>query len=110
MLAVRATFFMGLGGALRAMVCCPMDNGRSIDEFSPLLQAPQASEVNEVARPVGWKPGQVLIVLAPRSSPENSQTMCIPQCRAPERSSSGSRRPVASGSIKAQQLAERSLR
>jgi peroxiredoxin (alkyl hydroperoxide reductase subunit C) len=65
--AVRATFFIDPNGVLRAMVYYPMSNGRSIDEFVRLLQAMQTSDANKVATPEGWKPGDDVIVPAPKT-------------------------------------------
>jgi peroxiredoxin (alkyl hydroperoxide reductase subunit C) len=65
--AVRATFFIDPTGVLRAMVYYPMSNGRSIDEFVRLLQAMQTSDANKVATPEGWKPGDDVIVPAPKT-------------------------------------------
>jgi peroxiredoxin 2/4 len=52
---------------LRAMVYYPMSNGRSIDEFVRLLQAMQTSDASKVATPEGWKPGDDVIVPAPKT-------------------------------------------
>jgi peroxiredoxin 2/4 len=65
--AVRATFFIDPNSVLRAMVYYPMSNGRSIDEFLRLLQAMQTSDANKVATPEGWKPGDEVIVPAPKT-------------------------------------------
>ena len=65
--AVRATFFIDPNGVLRAMVYYPMSNGRSIDEFVRLLRAMQTSDANKVATPEGWKPGDDVIVPAPKT-------------------------------------------
>lgn len=66
--AVRATFLIDPKGVLRAMVYYPMSNGRSIPEFLRLLQALQTSDVNGVATPEGWQPGQAVIVPPPKTS------------------------------------------
>lgn len=65
--AVRSAFFIDGKGVLRAMVYYPMSNGRSIDEFVRLLQAMQTSDANKVATPEGWKPGDDVIVPAPKT-------------------------------------------
>lgn len=49
--AVRATFIIDPEGVLRAMVYCPMSNGRSIDEFVRLVKAMQTSDADGVATP-----------------------------------------------------------
>jgi len=68
--AVRATFIIDPTGILRAMVYYPMTNGRSIDEFLRLVAALQTSDLNKVATPEGWKPGDPVIVPPPKSVEE----------------------------------------
>lgn len=67
--AVRATFFIDPEGMLRAMVCYPMSNGRSIAEFVRLMQALQTADANKVATPEGWQPGDKVIVPPPQTAP-----------------------------------------
>jgi peroxiredoxin (alkyl hydroperoxide reductase subunit C) len=64
---VRATFFIDPNGVLHAMVYYPMSNGRSVDGFVRLLQAMQTSDANKVATPESWKPGDDVIVPAPKT-------------------------------------------
>lgn len=66
--AVRATFFIDPNGVLRAMVYCPMRNGRSSNEFVRLLQAMQSSDKNAVATPEGWTPACDVIVPPPKTA------------------------------------------
>jgi len=68
--AVRATFIIDPEGTLRAMVYYPMSNGRSIDEFVRLVKAMQTSDVNKVATPEAWQPGDKVIVPPPSSTDE----------------------------------------
>jgi len=63
--AVRATFIIDPEGILRAMVYYPMTNGRSIDEFVRLVAALQTSDVNKVATPEAWQPGDKVILPPP---------------------------------------------
>ena len=67
--AVRATFFIDPEGMLRAMVYYPMSNGRSIAEFVRLMQALQTADVNKVATPEGWQPGDKVIIPPPQTAP-----------------------------------------
>lgn len=67
--AVRATFFIDPEGTLRAMVYYPMSNGRSIAEFVRLMQALQTADVNKVATPEGWQPGDKVIIPPPQTAP-----------------------------------------
>jgi peroxiredoxin (alkyl hydroperoxide reductase subunit C) len=64
--AVRATFIIDDKGILRAMVYYPMTNGRSIPEFVRLVAALQTSDINKVATPEGWQPGEKVIVPPPQ--------------------------------------------
>ncbi len=63
--AVRAAFVIDPEGIVRAMVYYPMTNGRSVDEFSRLVQALQMSDRQKVATPEAWKPGDAVIVPPP---------------------------------------------
>ncbi len=63
--AVRTTFFIDPEGILRALVCYPMTNGRSIAELLRLLQAMQTTDAHRVATPEGWQPGDKVIVPPP---------------------------------------------
>jgi peroxiredoxin (alkyl hydroperoxide reductase subunit C) len=65
--AVRATFVIDPEGVLRAMLYYPMSNGRSIPEIVRLVSAMQASDVNGVATPAEWQPGDDAIVPPPRT-------------------------------------------
>ena len=68
--AVRATFFIDPEGVLRAMVYYPMSNGRSVDEFTRLLEALQTSDSQGVATPENWTPGEKVIVPPPKTTAE----------------------------------------
>ena len=63
--AVRATFVIDPEGILRAMVYYPMTNGRSVNEILRLVTALQTSDVNGVATPENWQPGEMVIVPPP---------------------------------------------
>jgi peroxiredoxin (alkyl hydroperoxide reductase subunit C) len=73
--AVRATFIIDEKGVLRAMVYYPMSNGRSIPEFLRLVTALQTSDKYGVATPEGWKPGDKVIVPAPKTAAEAETRM-----------------------------------
>lgn len=68
--AVRATFVIDDQGILRAMVYYPMTNGRSVDEILRLVQGLQFSLANGVATPEGWRPGDRVLVGAPKTVAE----------------------------------------
>lgn len=65
--AMRATFFIDPKSILRAMVCYPISNGRSVEELLRLLEALQTSDKHGVATPEGWKPGDKVIVPPPKT-------------------------------------------
>jgi peroxiredoxin (alkyl hydroperoxide reductase subunit C) len=68
--AVRATFIIDDKGILRAMVYYPMTNGRSVDEILRLVQGLQYSLANGVATPEGWRPGDRVLMGAPKTTAE----------------------------------------
>lgn len=65
--AVRATFVIDPGSLVRAMVCYPMSNGRSVAEILRLVTALQTSDREKVATQEGWQPGQHVIVPPPKT-------------------------------------------
>lgn len=65
---VRTTFFIDPDGILRAIICYPTNNGRSIEEFLRLLNAMQVSDANKVFTPEGWQPGDPIILPPPRTA------------------------------------------
>jgi len=73
--AVRATFIIDDKGVLRAMVYYPMSNGRSIPEFLRLVTALQTSDKHGVATPEGWKPGDKVIMPAPKTAADAETRM-----------------------------------
>jgi len=65
--AVRAVFLIDPKQTVRALVYYPMSAGRSIDEIVRLLQALQTSDKG-VACPADWRPGQQVVVPAPKTA------------------------------------------
>ncbi len=53
---------------IRAMIYCPVSNGRRVDEIFRLLQALQTSDKNAAATPENWKPGELVIVPPPKAA------------------------------------------
>jgi len=66
--AVRATFFIDPNAVLRAMLCYPISNGRSINEFVRQPQAMQTSDKGQIATPEGWTPRCKVIVPPPKTA------------------------------------------
>ncbi|MEW5421727.1 peroxiredoxin [Amorphus sp. 3PC139-8] len=66
--AVRATFVIDPNGVLRAMLYYPMSNGRSVEEILRLVKALQTSDVEKIATPEAWQPGDDVIVPPPATA------------------------------------------
>lgn len=66
--AVRSTFFIDPDGILKAILCYPIGNGRSVDEMLRLLQAMQVSQRHKVVTPEGWQPGNPVLVPPPTTA------------------------------------------
>lgn len=64
---VRALFVIDPDHNIRAMIYYPLTNGRNVEEVVRLLDALQTSSKHTVATPVDWRPGQKVIMPAPRT-------------------------------------------
>jgi peroxiredoxin (alkyl hydroperoxide reductase subunit C) len=60
--AVRAVFFIGPKGIVRAIIYYPLSSGRNFDELKRALIAMQTADAYAVATPVDWQPGDDVIV------------------------------------------------
>jgi peroxiredoxin (alkyl hydroperoxide reductase subunit C) len=65
--AVRCVFFIDPKGILRAMLYYPPTTGRNMQEILRIIDALQTSDERNVATPVNWKPGDKVIVAAPKT-------------------------------------------
>lgn len=65
---VRATFFIDPEGLLRAILCYPLNNGRSVSELLRLLHAMQVSDAHRVVTPEGWQPGDRVVLPPPHTA------------------------------------------
>ncbi|MEJ5314980.1 MULTISPECIES: peroxiredoxin [Anaerolinea] len=65
--AVRAVFIIDPKGILRAMIYYPLTTGRNMDEILRLIDALQTSDQYGVATPANWRPGDKVIVPAPKT-------------------------------------------
>ncbi len=65
--AVRSVFIIDEKQNVRALVYYPMSAGRSIDEILRLLDALQTGDKHGVACPAGWRPGDKVVVPAPKT-------------------------------------------
>ncbi len=65
--AVRCVFFIDPKGILRAMLYYPLSTGRNMQEILRMIDALQTSDKHNVATPANWKPGEKVIVPAPKT-------------------------------------------
>jgi peroxiredoxin (alkyl hydroperoxide reductase subunit C) len=64
----RCVFVIDDKGIVRAMVYYPLTTGRNMDELLRLVDALQTSDRHGVATPANWKPGEKVIVPAPKTA------------------------------------------
>lgn len=64
---VRSVFVIDDKGMIRALVYYPMNAGRNIDEIIRLLDALQTADTHGVACPANWRPGDNVVVPAPKT-------------------------------------------
>ncbi len=67
---VRAVFLIDPTRTIRALVYYPMNVGRNVDELLRLLTALQVGDTHKCALPVNWRPGDKVIVPAPKTVQE----------------------------------------
>lgn len=65
--AVRAVFIIDPKGRIRLIMYYPLNIGRNMEEIKRSLIALQTSDEYKVAMPLNWKPGDKVIVGAPRT-------------------------------------------
>jgi peroxiredoxin 2/4 len=65
--AVRAVFFIDPTGKIRLIMYYPLNVGRNMEEIKRVLIALQTSDEHKVAMPLNWKPGDKVIVPAPKT-------------------------------------------
>jgi peroxiredoxin (alkyl hydroperoxide reductase subunit C) len=73
--AVRAVFVIDPEGIVRAMIYYPMNAGRNIDEILRLVDALQTSDAEGVSCPANWRPGDAVVVGAPRTQAQISERL-----------------------------------
>ena len=72
---VRCVFIIDPNGILRAMLYYPLTTGRNMQEILRIIDALQTSDKNNVATPANWKPGDKVIVPAPKTMEMVGQNM-----------------------------------
>lgn len=68
--AVRAVFVIDDKGVLRAMLYYPLTTGRNMAEIIRLVTALQTTDAHGVATPANWRPGDKVVVPAPKTVEE----------------------------------------
>ena len=66
--ASRCVFVVDPKGILRAMIYYPLSTGRNMEEIVRLIDALQTADANNVATPANWRPGDKVLVGAPRTT------------------------------------------
>jgi peroxiredoxin (alkyl hydroperoxide reductase subunit C) len=73
--ASRCVFVIDPKAVLRAMVYYPLSTGRNMDEILRLLDALQTADKSSVATPANWRPGDQVVVPAPRTTEAAAERM-----------------------------------
>jgi peroxiredoxin (alkyl hydroperoxide reductase subunit C) len=73
--ASRCVFVIDPKAVLRAMIYYPLSTGRNMDEILRLVDALQTADANSVATPANWRPGDQVIVAAPRTTEAANERM-----------------------------------
>ena len=63
----RCVFFIDPDGIVRAMIYYPLTTGRNVDEIVRVIEALQTTDARQVATPANWRPGDKVILPAPRT-------------------------------------------
>jgi peroxiredoxin (alkyl hydroperoxide reductase subunit C) len=64
---VRAVFVIDPKRVIRGIIYYPLNVGRNVDEVVRFVDALQTADANAVSLPVNWKPGDKVIVPAPKT-------------------------------------------
>jgi peroxiredoxin (alkyl hydroperoxide reductase subunit C) len=65
--ASRCVFVIDPKGVMRAMIYYPLTTGRNMEEILRLVDALQTSDEHKIATPANWRPGDKVIVPAPKT-------------------------------------------
>lgn len=63
----RCVFFIDPEGIVRAMIYYPLTTGRNVDEIVRVIDALRTTDAKKVATPANWRPGDKVILPAPRT-------------------------------------------
>ncbi len=64
----RCVFVIDPKGILRAMIYYPLTTGRNMQEILRIIDALQTTDKHGVSTPANWKPGEQVIVPAPKTT------------------------------------------
>lgn len=64
----RCVFVIDPKGILRAMIYYPLTTGRNMQEILRIIDAMQTTDAHGVATPADWKPGDKVIIPAPKTA------------------------------------------
>ena len=65
---VRCVFIIDPKSVVRAMIYYPMSLGRNMQEIFRIIDALQTADKHQIATPANWKPGDKVIVPAPKTT------------------------------------------
>jgi peroxiredoxin (alkyl hydroperoxide reductase subunit C) len=65
---VRCVFIIDPKSVVRAMIYYPMSLGRNMQEILRIIDALQTADKHQIATPANWKPGDKVIVPAPKTT------------------------------------------
>lgn len=65
--ASRCVFVIDPGSVIRAMIYYPLTTGRNVEEILRLVEALRMTDAQGVATPANWRPGEAVILPAPRT-------------------------------------------
>jgi len=71
----RCVFVIDDKGIVRAMVYYPLTTGRNMDELLRLVDALQTADRHGVATPANWRPGDKVIMPAPKTAEDAAARM-----------------------------------
>jgi peroxiredoxin (alkyl hydroperoxide reductase subunit C) len=72
---VRAVFIIDPKRVVRAIIYYPMNAGRNVDEVLRLLTALQTADSQSCATPVNWRPGDKVVVPAPKTTADVAERL-----------------------------------
>lgn len=74
---VRALFVIDPKRLIRAIIYYPLNVGRNVDEVLRVVEALQTADSQSVALPVNWRPGDKVILPAPKTEKEIEERLSL---------------------------------